>query len=149
MDASYKIQRGIHVHLIQFFMCPEFWVHIITVLLRVFLMLKSNHFKMRYRFRDGVSFSGKNGKTPSADFYGCCSFHGIPKMKTGSLGFRGIIRHRPKPTIIPFRDGTWTTKPRIHNALCAQTYPRPALFGRCSHGRPNSAHRARRWRGYS
>jgi hypothetical protein len=25
MDASYKIQRGIHVHLIQFFMCPEFW----------------------------------------------------------------------------------------------------------------------------
>lgn len=32
MDASYKIQRGIHVHLIQFFMCPEFWVHINTVL---------------------------------------------------------------------------------------------------------------------
>ena len=32
MDASYKIQRGIHVHLIQFFMCPEFWVHIIAVL---------------------------------------------------------------------------------------------------------------------
>ena len=30
MDASYKIQRGIHVHLIQFFMCPEFWVHIST-----------------------------------------------------------------------------------------------------------------------
>lgn len=30
MDASYKIQRGIHVHLIQFFMCPEFWVHIIV-----------------------------------------------------------------------------------------------------------------------
>ena len=30
MDASYKIQRGIHVHLIQFFMCPEFWVHIRT-----------------------------------------------------------------------------------------------------------------------
>lgn len=30
MDASYKIQRGIHVHLIQFFMCPEFWVHIIA-----------------------------------------------------------------------------------------------------------------------
>ena len=28
MDAPYKIQRGIHVHLIQFFMCPEFWVHI-------------------------------------------------------------------------------------------------------------------------
>ena len=28
MDASYKIQRGIHVHLIQLFMCPEFWVHI-------------------------------------------------------------------------------------------------------------------------
>ena len=28
MDASYKIQRGIHVHLIHFFMCPEFWVHI-------------------------------------------------------------------------------------------------------------------------
>ena len=32
MDASYKIQRGIHVHLIQFFMCPEFWVHIILPL---------------------------------------------------------------------------------------------------------------------
>ena len=32
MDASYKIQRGIHVHLIQFFMCPEFWVHIILCL---------------------------------------------------------------------------------------------------------------------
>ena len=31
MDASYKIQRGIHVHLIQFFMCPEFWVHIIQL----------------------------------------------------------------------------------------------------------------------
>ena len=31
MDASYKIQRGIHVHLIQFFMCPEFWVDIIHV----------------------------------------------------------------------------------------------------------------------
>ena len=35
MDASYKIQRGIHVHLIQFFMCPEFWVHI-SVYLRFF-----------------------------------------------------------------------------------------------------------------
>ena len=34
MDASYKIQRGIHVHLIQFFMCPEFWVHISNGLLR-------------------------------------------------------------------------------------------------------------------
>ena len=32
MDASYKIQRGIHVHLIQFFMCPEFWVHIMFLL---------------------------------------------------------------------------------------------------------------------
>ena len=32
MDASYKIQRGIHVHLIQFFMCPEFWVHIKSIL---------------------------------------------------------------------------------------------------------------------
>ena len=32
MDASYKIQRGIHVHLIQFFMCPEFWVHITRIL---------------------------------------------------------------------------------------------------------------------
>ena len=36
MDASYKIQRGIHVHLIQFFMCPEFWVHI-TAPLRLIL----------------------------------------------------------------------------------------------------------------
>ena len=34
MDASYKIQRGIHVHLIQFFMCPEFWVHITSRKLR-------------------------------------------------------------------------------------------------------------------
>jgi len=32
MDASYKIQRGIDVHLIQFFMCPEFWVHIKEIL---------------------------------------------------------------------------------------------------------------------
>ena len=40
MDASYKIQRGIHVHLIQFFMCPEFWVHIMGAL-RPFLILKS------------------------------------------------------------------------------------------------------------
>ena len=41
MDASYKIQRGIHVHLIQFFMCPEFWVHITSfmVLLRLFYCL--------------------------------------------------------------------------------------------------------------
>lgn len=39
MDASYKIQRGIHVHLIQFFMCPEFWVHIKRPALRRFLML--------------------------------------------------------------------------------------------------------------
>ena len=41
MDASYKIQRGIHVHLIQFFMCPEFWVHIRSKglgLLSVFLL---------------------------------------------------------------------------------------------------------------
>ena len=36
MDASYKIQRGIHVHLIQFFMCPEFWVHIIGWQLRYY-----------------------------------------------------------------------------------------------------------------
>ena len=39
MDASYKIQRGIHVHLIQFFMCPEFWVHITMV--RRFLIICS------------------------------------------------------------------------------------------------------------
>ena len=35
MDASYKIQRGIHVHLIQFFMCPEFWVHIISCIINM------------------------------------------------------------------------------------------------------------------
>ena len=40
MDASYKIQRGIHVHLIQFFMCPEFWVHI-TFGLAVFTFILS------------------------------------------------------------------------------------------------------------
>ena len=40
MDASYKIQRGIHVHLIQFFMCPEFWVHIIPAH-RLFFSKKS------------------------------------------------------------------------------------------------------------
>ena len=39
MDASYKIQRGIHVHLIQFFMCPEFWVHIIALFLSIVLMV--------------------------------------------------------------------------------------------------------------
>jgi len=37
MDASYKIQRGIHVHLIQFFMCPEFWVHIKLFLRFIFI----------------------------------------------------------------------------------------------------------------
>lgn len=37
MDASYKIQRGIHVHLIQFFMCPEFWVHITSVAICFYL----------------------------------------------------------------------------------------------------------------
>lgn len=44
MDASYKIQRGIHVHLIQFFMCPEFWVHItgcLRFLLQFFLLFRS------------------------------------------------------------------------------------------------------------
>ena len=40
MDASYKIQRGIHVHLIQFFMCPEFWVHIIMQNLRVITQIR-------------------------------------------------------------------------------------------------------------
>lgn len=38
MDASYKIQRGIHVHLIQFLMCPESWVHIISATLRFIIM---------------------------------------------------------------------------------------------------------------
>ena len=37
MDASYKIQRGIHVHLIQFFMCPEFWVHITSAAIHFYL----------------------------------------------------------------------------------------------------------------
>ena len=36
MDASHKIQRGIHVHLIQFLMCPEFWVHIKVSMIRFF-----------------------------------------------------------------------------------------------------------------
>lgn len=40
MDASYKIQRGIHVHLIQFFMCPEFWVHIIYAVIRFLLFFE-------------------------------------------------------------------------------------------------------------
>ena len=44
MDASYKIQRGIHVHLIQFFMCPEFWVHIIHRGLRLFLCKKRKEY---------------------------------------------------------------------------------------------------------
>ncbi len=45
MDASYKIQRGIHVHLIQFFMCPEFWVHITSAggIFRAFLLLFVTH----------------------------------------------------------------------------------------------------------
>ena len=41
MDASYKIQRGIHVHLIQFFMCPEFWVHITEALAPYFFARKA------------------------------------------------------------------------------------------------------------
>ncbi len=43
MDASYKIQRGIHVHLIQFFMCPEFWVHIIRLCAPVFAVRLGIH----------------------------------------------------------------------------------------------------------
>ena len=43
MDASYKIQRGIHVHLIQFFMCPEFWVHIRIWLLFLRIFMYRNH----------------------------------------------------------------------------------------------------------
>ena len=47
MDASYKIQRGIHVHLIQFFMCPEFWVHISALCaglrFRIFSQLQAIH----------------------------------------------------------------------------------------------------------
>ena len=44
MDASYKIQRGIHVHLIQFFMCPEFWVHIILSICRAFRFHGDPHY---------------------------------------------------------------------------------------------------------
>lgn len=98
---------------------------------------------------DGIIFLRQKRKNAIRRLLRTAFFHGIPKMKTGGLGFRGIIRHRPKPTVIPFRDGALTTKPRTHNALCVQTYPRPALFGRCSHGRPNSAHHARRWQGCS
>ena len=49
MDASYKIQRGIHVHLIQFFMCPEFWVHIILAkpVIRFFNGGKMKKFKAK------------------------------------------------------------------------------------------------------
>ena len=43
MDASYKIQRGIHVHLIQFFMCPEFWVHITPASFRSDQILMSSY----------------------------------------------------------------------------------------------------------
>ena len=53
MDASYKIQRGIHVHLIQFFMCPEFWVHI-----------NEHGSLLRYWniFRSGMGVRRTNGK---------------------------------------------------------------------------------------
>ena len=41
MDASRKIQRGIHVHLIQFLMCPESWVHISFAILIVLMLIIS------------------------------------------------------------------------------------------------------------
>lgn len=51
MDASYKIQRGIHVHLIQFFMCPEFWVHIKTAIaFCVFYFDCLRNYQNQYRF---------------------------------------------------------------------------------------------------
>ena len=51
MDASYKIQRGIHVHLIQFFMCPEFWVHIrISGCMLRFLLLRLAFIKISKKF---------------------------------------------------------------------------------------------------
>lgn len=60
MDASYKIQRGIHVHLIQFFMCPEFWVHITRVEYR----------KVYFRIRSRYQFdSGWPAETDAAKFH--------------------------------------------------------------------------------
>ena len=57
MDASYKIQRGIHVHLIQFFMCPEFWVHIKNAFAFCFcsthLKLSANSKSKRWEDYDG------------------------------------------------------------------------------------------------
>lgn len=49
MDASYKIQRGIHVHLIQFFMCPEFWVHISFHTLCAACFVLISCFQLRHR----------------------------------------------------------------------------------------------------
>ena len=60
MDASYKIQRGIHVHLIQFFMCPEFWVHIrISGCTLRFLLLRLAFVKISKKFLS--VFEGKEG----------------------------------------------------------------------------------------
>ena len=69
MDASYKIQRGIHVHLIQFFMCPEFWVHITqthsiprrwTVHLRVISAGKLDHLSSSSNPRKPCHFACAN-----------------------------------------------------------------------------------------
>mgnify|MGYP004520672055 CR=1 FL=1 len=62
------------------------------MLLRVFLMLKSNHSKMRYHFRDGVSFLRQKRKDVIRRLLRMLFFHGTPEMKTGGLGFRGTIR---------------------------------------------------------
>ena len=52
MDASYKIQRGIHVHLIQFFMCPEFWVHITPETFAFFSQPEACGWQLQSRLHD-------------------------------------------------------------------------------------------------
>ena len=77
MDASYKMQRGIHVHLIQFFMCPEFWVHI----------------KKGLRFLKDIPIIQKNAKNSKKMQERFCNFAGLPGGRSRE-GILGITKRR-------------------------------------------------------
>ncbi len=70
MDASYKIQRGIHVHLIQFFMCPEFWVHIRNGCPALYFLTEGNVRCSLYIFKELLWKSFRCGR---------CTHGSVPK----------------------------------------------------------------------
>ena len=93
MDASYKIQRGIHVHLIQFFMCPEFWVHISGPLrfLRLFEVEESVHTQILRHVALVVAKSAPVG-TPMRGHPSLRSLAPPLKIKPASLGFDFVFQ---------------------------------------------------------